>query len=165
MKKHQNKGAKALQIEIDENSKINEIYKKLNNKNYTNIKNDKRIKYFDYINKDSSEDILTSFKTKTNPFNTNGFECDSLESSLEEDSSINYLKTGYDCKLTFSDSSKNDYTYINNDNDEYYKFGFNDKDNPILADLKSKENEEETERIDYKYYTKFINIKKIIRIF
>lgn len=165
MKIHQNKGTKKLRIEVDDNSNNNELYKKFDNNNYQNIKNNERMKYFDFIIKDSSEDILTSFKTKTNPFNTNGLECGSLESSLEEDSSINYLKTGYDCKLTFSDSSKNDYIYINNDNDEYCKFGYNDKDNPILADLPSKENEKETEKINYKYYTKFINIKNIIEYF
>ena len=32
MKKHKNKGAKSLQIEIDENSNNKEIYKKLDNK-------------------------------------------------------------------------------------------------------------------------------------
>ena len=79
-------------------------------------------------------------------------ESGSLESSLEEDSSINYLKRGYDCKLNFSDSSKKDYVYNINDDDEYCKFGYNDKDNPILADLQSKENEKKTEKIDYKYY-------------
>ena len=166
MKKHQNKGVKALQIEIDENSKNNEIYKKLdNNKNIQNINNGEGMKYFDFIIKDSSEDILTSFKTKTNPFNTNCLECGSIDSSLEEDSSINYLKTGFDCKLGLSESSKNDYIYINNDIDEYCKFGYNDKDNPILANLQNKENEKETEKIDYKYYTKFINIKNIIEYF
>ena len=116
------------------------------------------MKYFDFIIKDSSEDIFSSLKTKANPFNTNCLECGSLESSLDEDPSINYLKSGYDCKLAFSESSKNDYIYINDDNDEYCKFGYNDKDNPILY----KENEKETEKIDYKYYTKFINIKNII---
>ena len=165
MKKHQNKGLKKLKIEIDENSNNNEIFKKLYNNRFQNTKNDERKNYFDFIIKDSSEDILTSFKTKTNPFNTNCLEYGSLESSLEEDSSINYLKTGYDCKLTFSESSKNDYIYINNDNDEYCKFGYNDKDNSILANLKNKENEKETEKIDYKYYTKFINIKNIIEYF
>ena len=169
MKKHQNKGGKVLKIEVDENSKINE-YKKFDNKNYPNIniKNDERMKYFDNFIKDSSEDIVTSFKTKTNQFNTintNCLESGSLESSLEEDSSIHYLKTGYDCKLNFSDTSKKDYVYNINDDDEYCKFGYNDKDNPILADLQSKENEKKTEKIDYKYYTKFINIKNIIEYF
>ena len=162
MKKHQKKGAKTLQIEIDANSNNKQIYKKMDNKNIQNKKNDELMKYFDFIIKDSSEDILTSFKTKTNPFNTNIIDCGSLESSINEDSSINYLKTGYDCKLTFSESSKNDYIYINNDNDEYCKFGYNDKDNPILANLQNKENEKETEKIDYKYYTKLINIKNNI---
>ena len=166
MKKKLNKEGKPLQIEVDENSKIKEIYKKCENKNTLNIKNDERTKYFDYFIKDSSDDIITSFKTKTNALNSkNNLEYGSLESSIEEDSSINYLKSGYDCKLAFSDSSKNDYIYINNDNDEYCKFGYNDKDNPILADFQSKENEKETEKIDYKYYTKFINIKKIIEYF
>lgn len=162
MKKHKNKGAKSLQIEIDENSNNKEIYKKLDNKNIKSIKNDERMKYFDFIIKDSSEDIFSSLKTKTNPFNTNCLECGSLESSLDEDPSINYLKSGYDCKLAFSESSKNDYIYINDDNDEYCKFGYNDKDNPILSNLQNKENEKETEKIDYKYYAKFINIKNII---
>ena len=165
MKKHKNKGAKSLQIEIDENSNNKEIYKKLDNKNFQNIKNDERMKYFDFIIKDSSEDIFSSLKTKTNPFNTNCLECGSLESSLDEDPSINYLKSGYDCKLAFSESSKNDYIYINDDNDEYCKFGYNDKDNPILSNLQNKENEKETEKIDYKYYAKFINIKNIIEYF
>ena len=160
------------------NSKILYYNKRLNHKYYD------KSKYPELKLKDSSEDILTSFKTKSNLFNTNNNECnDENENSF---SSINNNLTINSKEQLNDDSNISELNIIDNNNKyiniEQNKCGGNFKfkneeknennenlgkilnDFSILEFFGNNNKEKETDKIDYRYHCIFNNEKNLNQI-
>lgn len=139
------------------NSKRLYYNKMLNQKYYD------KSKYPDFKLKESSDDILTSFKTKSNLYNTNYNDCNSF-SSLDNNLIISYSNK------EFNDSNLFEFNDNNNFKDESggnLKLKTEEKtekvlnDNSLIESLEKNNEDKETCKIDYKYQSKFIDAKNI----
>jgi len=167
MKVNRNKSLKIFQIEKGKKS-----YSKLNSQTNLNSKSlyqlyyDKK-KYPDFKIIDSSEDILTNFKTKTNIFNTNYKECNSI-SSLEDSKTFIDFKNRYDSKSNEL-STKNEYIYTTdcggNNDFEKEEIIENAEDETIGLYLDLSQRNKDTGKIDYRYYTNYNDVKYINEFF
>lgn len=167
MKVNRNKSLKIFQIKKMKkakdklNSQMN-----MNNKSLYQLYYDKQ-KYPDFKIIDSSEDILTNFKTKTNIFNTNCKEYNS-RSSLEDSKTFIDYKNRYDSKSNEL-STKNEYiytTYYGGINDfEKEDIIENSEDEAIRLYLDLSQPNKDTGKIDYRYYTNYNDIKCINEFF
>ena len=167
MKVNRNKSLKIFQIEKGKKS-----YSKLNSQTNLNSKSlyqlyyDKK-KYPDFKIIDSSEDILTNFKTKTNIFNTNCKECNSI-SSVEDSKTFIDFKNRYDSKSNEL-STKNEYIYTTdcggNNDFEKEEIIENAEDETIGLYLDLSQRNKDTGKIDYRYYTNYNDVKYINEFF
>lgn len=167
MKVNRNKSLKIFQIEKGKKS-----YNKLNSQTNLNSKSlyqlyyDKK-KYPDFKIIDSSEDILTNFKTKTNIFNTNCKECNSI-SSVEDSKTFIDFKNRYDSKSNEL-STKNEYIYTTdcggNNDFEKEEIIENAEDETIGLYLDLSQRNKDTGKIDYRYYTNYNDVKYINEFF
>jgi hypothetical protein len=167
MKVNRNKSLKIFQIE--KVKKANDKYNSqsnLNNKSLYKLYYDKR-KYPDFKIIDSSEDILTNFKTKTNIFNTNCKEYNS-RSSLEDSKTFIDFKNKYDSKLNEL-STKNEYIYMTDcggiNDFEKEEIIENAEDETIGLYLDLSQRNKDTGKIDYRYYTNYNDVKYINEFF
>ena len=169
MKINQKKILKNLLIESVESSNKTLKSQRLYIKNSINKIQEDKTKFKDFKLKDNSEDILTSFKTKTNLFNTNTYckECTSLI-SLDDNSSINYFKIDSENKSNISEylNDNNNLFSINEyDGDSNFYIENENNGDSILKYLDIEEPQTKTVKIDYKYYSNFPNIKYIYEYF
>ena len=152
-----------LQLENQEKSNKTNKSQNLYIKNSLFKKNKDKNICSEFKLKENSEDILTSFKTKTNRFNSNFQEfCSicSLDDNSLDDSYIDYFKKRYN-KPKISESSSEDCIYNNDEYGAYFKFGIENNDNSILNYLHLDSRHKKTEKMDCKYYTNFIDAKKV----
>ena len=167
MKVNRNKSLKIFQIK-----KMKKAKDKLNSQMDMNSKSlyqlyyDKQ-KYPDFKIIDSSEDILTNFKTKTNIFNTNCKEYYS-RSSLEDSKTFIDFKNRYDSKSNEL-SIKNEYIYTTDyggiNDFEKEDIIENSEDEAIRLYLDLSQPNKDTGKIDYRYYTNYNDIKCINEFF
>jgi hypothetical protein len=163
MKVNRNKSLKIFQIEKVKKSNTNlNSQTNLNSKSLYQLYYDKK-KYPDFKIIDSSEDILTNFKTKTNIFNTNCKEYNSI-SSLEDSKTFIDFKNRYDSKSNEL-STKNEYIYTTDyggiNDFEKEEIIENDEDKSIGLYLDLSQPNKDTGKIDYRYYTNYNDVKYI----
>ena len=155
----------SIKIENEnEHDSVNTINsKRLNFNKMLNQKYYNKSKYPEFKLKDSSDDILTSFKTKSNLYNTNYNDCNSF-SSLDNNLIISYSNK------EFNDSNLFEINDDNNFKDESgrnLKFKTEEKTQKVLNNncsieyLEKNNGNKETCKIDYKYHSKFIDAKSI----
>ena len=166
MKVNRNKSLKIFQIEKVEKSNNLNSQTNLNSKSLYQLYHDKK-KYPDFKIIDSSEDLLTNFKTKTNIFNTNCKEYYS-RSSLEDSKTFIDFKNRYDSKSNEL-STKNEYIY-KKDCGGIYDFEKEDiienaDDETIGLYLDLSQRNKDTGKIDYRYYTNYNEVKYINEFF
>ena len=167
MKVNRNKSLKIFQIKKMKkakdklNSQMN-----MNNKSLYQLYYDKQ-KYPDFKIIDSSEDILTNFKTKTNIFNTNCKEYNS-SSSLEDSKTFIDFNNRYDSKSNEL-STKNEYIYTTDcggiNDFEKEEIIENAEDETIGLYLDLSQRNKDTGKIDYRYYTNYNDVKYINEFF
>lgn len=155
----------SIRIENEnEHDSVNTINsKRLNFNKMLNQKYYNKSKYPEFKLKDSSDDILTSFKTKSNLYNTNYNDCNSF-SSLDNKLIISYSNK------EFNDSNLFEINDNNNFKDEScrnLKFKTEEKTEKVLNNncsieyLEKNNEDKKTCKIDYKYQSKFIDAKSI----
>ena len=167
MKVNRNKSLKIFQIEKVKKANDNlKSQSNLNSKSLYHLYYEKK-KYPDFKIIDSSEDILTSFKTKTNIFNTNYKEYNS-RSSLEDSKTFIDFKNRYDSKSNEL-STKNEYIYTTDcggvNDFEKEEINENAEDETIRLYLELSQPIKDTRKIDYRYYTNYKEAKFINEFF
>lgn len=167
MRVNRNKSLKIFQIEKVRKANENlHSQMNLNSKSLYQLYYDKK-KYPDFKVIDSSEDILTNFRTKTNIFNTNCKEYNS-RSSLEDSKTFIDFKNRYDSKSNeLSTKNENIYTTdcggINDFEKEEIIENSQDETFGIYLDLSQRN--KDTDKIDYRYYTNYKDVKYINEFF
>lgn len=170
MKENRNKSSRLFKLEKGEKCNTLNFHGHLNSKSFYQVYYNNNNNSQEYKLKDSSEDIRTNFKTKTNIFNSNGNECNSI-SSINDSINFNYFKEEYDNKSNKL-STKNEYNnFCITDYGgviEFEKEGIDEKNlknDSFLEYFIDNKLKKDTEKIDYRYYSNYIDIKNIDNFF